>query len=229
MTDRLSRAAVYALTIAALGASPRAQQPDAAAVTSALRQDMQALAAHDVPFGIVLGRDETLDMLVWRAPRAAVVELSSKVVVANFRQDWRRQLRISNEDRPLSAVSVRAAVCVSALERTVAARTVSGTPVEVLFAVMRELDPTLEALPPPGVVGGGGTPSASSLAFTSAKVAVPAGPLRRALDAIVSSTHNLGWIAIERCSGAQSCRCDPAFVTATDVVYTFYDAAAGIR
>jgi hypothetical protein len=92
---------------------------------------------------------------------------------------------------------------------------------------MRELDPALKQLPPPGVVWGGGTPSPATAVFAPVKVAVEAGTLRRALNAIVSSTHRLGWMATERCTGSQLCRCDLGFVTPTDAVYTSYDAAAG--
>jgi hypothetical protein len=227
MKTRIWWIAICASAIATTGIVARAQQPGPAAVTSTLMQDMQALAERDVPFGVVLGKDDGLAMQVWRAPRPVTSGQSADAVKSNFQQDWREHFRVSQDGRVVSAISIRAGVCGPALERAVTAQAVTGTPVEVLFAVMRELDPALKSLPPPGIVWGGGTPSPTSAVFAPAKVAVERGTLRHALDAIVSSTPKLGWIATERCAGSQPCRCDLGFVTPTDTLYTSYDAAAG--
>lgn len=226
MQTRCSRAFACAVAIAVPGFHVPEQEPAPRAVTSTLLQDAQGLAGGDVPFGLVLGKDDGPAMQVWRRPRPADAPLTKAALADAFRQDWSERFSVSHEGGTLTAVSPRASVCTPALQRPVGAQTVTGTPVELLFAVMRELVPSLQQLPPPGIVSGGGSPSPSLPLFTRMAVSVPAGSLRGALDRIVSSTHQLGWVARERCDGAGPCRCDLAFVTPTDLVLTSYDAAA---
>lgn len=230
--SRVARAVACAAALAMAGFSVGAQQQTAATEISTLLQDAQTLAASGIPFGFVLGREDSLSMQVWRPARAANAAVSPEALIADFGADWRERFHVAEADGVVSAVSTRASVCTAALRRPVKAQTVTGSPVEVLFAMMRELDPALQRLPPPGVVSGGpvapvGQPDPIT---TTVTVRVPDGPLQAGLDRIVTTAQRLGWIVSEdRCGDAGRCACVVAFVTGTTLVQTSYDITAGSR
>src|SRR4051794_4235986 len=133
---RLVHAIACALTLANAGISVVAQQQTPPTTISTLLQDAQTLAANAVPFGLALGKDDSLSMQVWRPVRPPSGAVTRQGLVADFRADWRERFNVSEANGVLSAVSTRGSVCTSALDRQVKAQTITGSPGEVLFAMM---------------------------------------------------------------------------------------------
>jgi hypothetical protein len=199
---------------------------------AALLRDVQTLVAKGIPLGIVLGQGDTLDMEVLEKTTQTSRSLPSptrELLLAGFGQQWGELFRITDASQSVNAVSVRSAVCSASLERDVKGASLQGTPVELLFSIVLEIDPTLQQLPPPGIVSGGGEPGAldpdAQALRTPLSVVIPKGSLKGALNQLVSTAHNIGWFAGERCDAMNRCGCYLGLITPTSVLYTSYDAA----
>jgi hypothetical protein len=186
-----------------------------------LRSDVQALLRAGVHVSVVLGPDESLDTAVAEAPADA-----GRDVTEVFGKRWGPRFDVSSEPTRVGVRSARAPLCEASLARRIALNA-DGTPVELLFAIAKAADPSLAALPPPGLVNGGPAPEPGQ-GMPTQRIALSgkAVPIGRALDLMTESIDGLGWWAEERCSSSTVCRCRIGLITAGSVVFTSYDIAS---
>lgn len=186
-----------------------------------LRSDVQTMLRADIHVSVVLGPDETFETTV-EGPREG-----SQDSIEAFGLRWGKVLEVSTEGRRVSMRSTTAPLCDAGLLRRIAINA-DGTPPELLFAIAKAAgaDPNLAALPPPGLVSGGGDPPASQPYLTAKRITLTgkAVPIARALDLSTESTSGLGWWAAESCS-AGTCACRIGLITPDSVVTTSYDIA----
>jgi hypothetical protein len=185
-----------------------------------LRSDVQTMLRADIHVSVVLGPGETFDTTVEGPPEGTQDSIEA------FGLRWGKVLEVSTEGRRASMRSTAAPLCDSGLLRRIAINA-DGTPPELLFAIAKAAgaDPSLAALPPPGLVSGGGDPPASP-ELTAKRITLTgkAVPIARALDLVTESTSGLGWWAAESCS-AGTCACRIGLITPDSVVTTSYDIA----
>ena len=185
-----------------------------------LRSDVQTLLQAGIFVSVVLGPDETFDKTI-EGPAEGTQDS-----IEAFGLRWGHVLEVSTEGKRVSMRSTRAPVCDESLRRRLALNA-EGTPPELLFAIAKAADPSLEALPPPGVVSGGPAAPESAKELWAVRIALSgkAVPIARALDLATQSTSGLGWWAEERCPSPAACTCRIGLITSDSVLVTSYDIA----
>ena len=187
--------------------------------------ELQGFLGQSEPVGLVLGRNDS-DQAPARGDSAP---LSDPAQI--FRQRWATSFEIEHSNGAMTVMSPRARLCRAGLARSVPSRTVSGSPLEVLFGIASTFDASLRQLPPPGTMNGGPAPSQKSQESVSRQIAVKVEPgsLQAALTRLVTSSLGVGWLASERCDGPGRCGCYLSLFTEESVLWTSYDAAAGLQ
>jgi hypothetical protein len=200
-----------------------------------LVSSLQSLLRVGVPVGVQLGMADRLEETA-AGPAKILDEVPTKASeVANFSATWQPRFGMrETRDQGLVVVSPKSVRCTQALARPMKSTALRGTPVEVLFGIAVVLDPSLERLPPPGIVSGGGDGGGTSTmeALTQRiELSTQEGEsLLDALNRVAASARGIGWIAQDRCdSGTGQCSCPLSLLTTTAVAYTSYDAAAGLE
>lgn len=168
----------------------------------------QSLVGREQAIGVVLLEDEIFSRLL--------ADLSTDVTtsVAEVRRGSVVRL-----------VSERALRCRRALERPVVPLVLRGTPLAVLYDLVTQ-DPEASTRLPPGLLGGGGPPSARSRERIAQEISIdlrPDSTLETALDQLVLAGVPLGWGVIER-GETSATPCQIILFTEDSVLWTGYDA-----
>jgi len=196
--------------------------------------EVQNLLRAGVQVGLALGAGDFVEMDVVGPPRTTRQpggQIAPEEAVQSFSQRWGHLFTLTQSDGVFNVISPRARLCAAGLNRVITRQTTVGSPLEVLFAFARTFDESLQRLPPPGIVHGGpgGNPREADGSFTQlVTVNVEEGRLQLALEQLVRNSPGLGWFAAERCDASGACLCQLGLISATGVLRTSYDAAAGI-
>jgi hypothetical protein len=226
--------AVLASSQAGGGAKLPSQVAAPATQPQGILSEAQRLIAEGVRIGMVFGELDSPEM---RAPArqnpSKTPGLTSESLhsVQDFSAEWAGVFAIRDSDGVIEIISPRAPTCQAGLRRPLPSRTLSGTPVEVLFAMAKTFDPSLNHLPPPGIVHGGPATAKDDLVdpvMQIITVALAEGDLQSGLNALTRSSSGVGWFATERCDKT-GCRCPLGLLTSHSVLQTSYDAASGIE
>jgi hypothetical protein len=210
------------------------QVATAATQQQGILSEAQRLIADGVRLGMVFGEIDSPEM---RAParqnsaKTPGLTAESRHSVQDFTEEWARLFAIRDSDGVIEIISPRAPTCQSGLRRPLPSRNLSGTPVEVLFAMAKTFDPSLNHLPPPGIVRGGPATAKDDRVdpvMQIITVALGEGDLQSGLNALTRSSSGVGWFATERCDKT-GCRCPLGLLTSHSVLQTSYDAASGIE
>jgi hypothetical protein len=236
-----SRTLWFAGSIVAAGVTLTAQSGSAPA--GAVRQkafpvgvlaELQGVLREGVPVALVLGPTDKMD----GPPPSASSSLPPAAgaggppVLEAFRRRWSQAFTITQSNNVVTVTSPRNRLCKAGLPRTVPAQTFSGAPYQILFAIASTFDESLRTLPSPSMVHGGGTGMTDESRESLRRpitIRVEQGTLQQALDRLITSVHGLGWLASERCDANGTCGCYLSLMTESSVVWTSYDAAAGLQ
>lgn len=231
-----------AVCIVAAAAAVRAQSGGMQAPGAVQKQawppgvlsEVQVLLREGVPIALVLGLNDRVEAPPPSGPAAPqnhVAVPGESAALGEFRLRWAAAYTITQTNDVLTVASQRTPLCRAGLARTVLPQAYSGTPLEILFGIASAFDESLRKLPPPGMVHGGGAGMTEEARDTIARpisISVEGGSLQHALNLFVTSAPGLGWLAWERCD-AGKCGCYLSLVTGTSVLWTSYDASAGLR
>lgn len=198
------------LAVVAGAQAPRSGSPEQPqGASKAWLPYAQSVVGHEQAIGVVLLEDEIFSRVLTH-PSTDVAPAS----VAEVRRGSVGRL-----------VSERALRCRRALERPVVPLVLRGTPLAVLYDVVTQ-DPEASTRLPPGLLGGGGQPSARSRERIAQTISIdlhPDSTLETALDQLVSAGVPLGWGVIER-GETGGTPCQIILFTEDSVLWTGYDA-----
>lgn len=198
-----------------------------------LADECRALLQRGLSVGVVLADVSQLHMVPpVQTPPADLEEQDDATFIEGMGRRWGALFEVTESRRGVDVVSRDATRCREALARAVAAGSFDGTPIEILFQLAARLDPSLEGLPPPGVVAAG-PPGAMELLGTDVlmqplSVDTREGSLSEALTEIVLAAPALGWFVAERCGAGAECRCELGLLTPNAIAFPGYDASAGL-
>jgi len=182
-----------------------------------LRSDVQTLLRAGIHVSVVLGPDETFDKTV-EGPAEGTQDS-----IEAFGVRWGRMFEVSSEGKRVSMRSTLAPLCDESLPRRLALNA-EGTPLELLFAIAKAADPSLDAAPPGAASGGPAAEPAAQLSALRITLTGRKVPIAHALDLMTEPVNGLGWWAEERCASG-TCACRIGLVTSDAVVSTSYEIA----
>lgn len=229
------------LAVCFVGASAATGAQSGSTTVGAVRQqawppgvltEVQRVIREGVPVGLVLGLSDRPE-----APPPSgssppdVAEPVGPAALDTFRQRWAASYTITQTNDVVMVTSPRMRLCRAGLARAIPPQTFSGAPLEILFGIASTFDDSLRKLPPPGIVHGGGaarTEEANDSITRAITLRLEAGSLEQALNRLVTSAPGLGWLAWERCGVTGECGCYLSLVTETSVLWTSYNASAGL-
>jgi hypothetical protein len=225
------------LVTGAVGAQSGAREPPGTVRKQAFRPgvlyELQGVLREGIAVGVVLGVSDSADAPPPGTPTATSnLAFGQTSALEALKQRWATVYRIDHAGHVVTVTSPRAQLCTAGLSRLIPAQSFSGSLLEILFGVASTFDESLRQLPPPGIVRGGGTNGMSAEASDSITrpiiLTFQGGNLQDALNRLVTTAPNLGWVAREACDELGTCRCYLSLLTETSVLQTSYDASAGL-
>jgi hypothetical protein len=183
----------------------------------AVVHEIQRLIVRDVPVGVVLTEEE-----ISAVHSGGMEEADSDI--ARLAQRLADRFSVRSDGPVVALSSWRATQCERSLSATLPALQLSGSPLEIVFALVAR-DASAPGRLPPAALGAKGADRSQSRRSQVVAIDVREGDtLRMALNQVASVGLPLGWGVVERSSGPMACQL--VLLTEDTIGWTPYDIAA---
>jgi hypothetical protein len=187
-----------------------------------LVSDLQTLVRDGVRVAAILGPQTSLHATAPQLVAAAGLR-DRRSRLAWMAARWAGVLTVA--DRAVArVVSPTATLCEASLAQTIDTAGIGGHAVQVMFGIAKAIDPSLAALPPPGLLHGGPvSPSPYKVERDAVQLAGGRMTVDAALDQFVTRLDGWGWWVEERCTPEGRCSCRVSMLTADSLLSPVYD------